>query len=392
MVDAGAERLDVRRMLEKLVSYDTTSRNSNLELIGFVEDYLSSHGISSRRVYDAEKRKANLYATVGPEDRGGIMLSGHVDVVPVDGQAWTTDPFTLTEKDDKLYARGACDMKGFVALMLVYAVEAKRRGLATPLHLAISYDEEVGCVGVRGLIDMLNDLPVKPLMCIVGEPTGMQPTVAHKGKRSFRGHVRGKECHSSLAPQGVNAVEYAAEMVAYIRGVSKRLRREGPFDDKYDVVHTTAHVGVMHGGTALNIVPKDCSFDFEFRHLPEQDPDALFDEVRRFADETLGPEMRATDPDAGFSWEEISSIPALAIEPDAEVVTLVKQLAERNDHGKVAFGTEAGLFQTRGGIPTVVCGPGHIDQAHKPDEFISLEQLRKGEVFMERLLDRVCAR
>ena len=392
MVDTGPARFGVREMLEKLVSYDTTSRNSNLELIGFIEDYLSSHGIASRRVYDAEKRKANLYATVGPEDRGGIMLSGHVDVVPVDGQAWTTDPFALTLRDDKLYGRGACDMKGFVALMLVYAVAAKERGLDTPLHLAISYDEEVGCVGVRGLIDMLNDMPVKPVMCIVGEPTGMQPTIAHKGKRSFRAHVRGRECHSSLAPQGVNAVEYAAETVAYIRGIANRLRKHGPFDGEYDVVHTTAHVGVMHGGTALNIVPKDCSFDFEFRHLPEQDPDALYDEVRRFAEEELTPAMRATDPESGFAWEEISSIPALAIEPDTDVVTLVKQLAERNDHGKVAFGTEAGLFQTRGGIPTVVCGPGHIEQAHKPDEFISLEQLAKGEAFMERLLDRVCAR
>src|SRR5690606_2234736 len=348
------------------------------------------HGIESRRVYDAEKRKANLYATVGPQDRGGIMLSGHVDVVPVDGQDWSTDPFTLTRKDDRLYGRGACDMKGFVALMLLTAAEAKRREVHTPLHLAISYDEEVGCVGVRGLIDMLNGLPVKPAMCIVGEPTGMQPTVAHKGKRSFRAHVRGKECHSSLAPQGVNAVEYAAEVVSYIRGIAGRLRHQGPFDDKYDLTHTTAHVGVMRGGTALNIVPKDCLFEFEFRHLPEQDPVALFDEVRRFAEDQLEPVMREIDPEAGFSWEEISSIPALAIESDAEVVTLVKQLAERNDHGKVAFGTEAGLFQTRGGIPTVVCGPGHIEQAHKPDEFISLEQLEKGEAFMRRLLDRVC--
>src|SRR3546814_717664 len=238
---------------------------------------------------------------------------------------------------------------------------------------------------------MINDMPVKPAMCIVGEPTGMQPTVAHKGKRSFRAHVRGKECHSSLAPQGVNAVEYAAEVVSYIRGIAGRLRHGGPFDDKYDITHTTAHVGVMHGGTALNIVPKDCSFDFEFRHLPEQDPDALFDEVRRFTEDQLVPVMREVDPDAGFGWEEISSIPALAIEADAEVVTLAKHLAERNDHGKVAFGTEAGLFQTRGGIPTVVCGPGHIEQAHKPDEFISLEQLDKGQAFMHRLLDRLCS-
>ncbi len=377
-------------LIRKLVSYDTTSRNSNLELIDYIEDYLAGHGVSSERVYDDEKRKANLYATLGPRDKSGVMLSGHVDVVPVDGQAWTTDPFELTEKDGRLYGRGSADMKSFVALSLAAVPEFLRRGLHTPIHLAISYDEEVGCIGVRGLIDRLNQMPVKPAMCIVGEPTEMLPVIGHKGKYSFRVEVRGLECHSSLAPTGVNAVEYGAELVTFLRRMARRAREEGPFDDLYDVGHTTVHTGVMHGGTAVNIVPQECSLDFEFRYIAKDDPEALLEEIRRFVREKLEPEMQAVFPGAGFTITERSRIPELDTNPDEEVVAFVKSLAERNDHGKVAFGTEGGLFQSRAEIPTVVCGPGSIEQAHKPDEFITLEQVAKGEAFLRRLMDRVC--
>jgi len=231
---------------------------------------------------------------------------------------------------------------------------------------------------------------VKPAMCIVGEPTEMLPVIGHKGKYSFRVEVRGLECHSSLAPTGVNAVEYGAELVTFLRRMARRAREEGPFDDLYDVGHTTVHTGVMHGGTAVNIVPQECSLDFEFRYIAKDDPEALLEEIRRFVREKLEPEMQAVFPGAGFTITERSRIPELDTNPDEEVVAFVKSLAERNDHGKVAFGTEGGLFQSRAEIPTVVCGPGSIEQAHKPDEFITLEQVAKGEAFLRRLMDRVC--
>jgi acetylornithine deacetylase len=377
--------------IRTLIGFDTTSRDSNLDLIHHVQGYLADLGVDSALTFDDTKQKANLYATLGPTDRPGILLSGHTDVVPVDGQEWDSDPFTIVHKDDKLFGRGTCDMKSFIAVCLTLAPKFLERGLKTPIHLAFSYDEEVGCIGVRRLIDLVNGLGVKPKMCIVGEPTDMQVTIGHKGKRSYRAKVRGMEAHSSLAPTGVNAVEYAAEAVAYLKGMARRIQAEGPFDDDYDVQHTTVHTGVIHGGTALNIVPKDCRFDFEFRYLPEHGYESYFSEIEAYIRETLEPQMKANDPAAGFAIEELSSIPGLNIDPGDEVVTFAKSLAGRNDHGKVAFGTEAGLFQQDAGIPTVVCGPGSVDQAHKPNEFVSVEQVRQCEQFMAKLMDHVCA-
>ncbi len=377
--------------IKEIISFDTTSRDSNLDLIHRIQSYLEGLGVSSTLTYDDAKQKANLYATLGPQDRPGIMLSGHTDVVPVDGQDWHTDPFQVVEKDGRLYGRGTCDMKSFVAVCLAYAPKFLEKGLKTPIHFAFSYDEEVGCIGVRRLIDMLSGMPVTPTMCIVGEPTDMQVVVSHKGKYSYRAHVRGLEAHSSLAPHGVNAVEYAAETITFLKSMARRIATEGPFDEEFDVPHTTVHTGTVRGGTALNIVPKDCQFDFEFRHLPSHDATALYAEVETYIRETLEPEMQAIDPATGFSIEELSSIPGLDMDPGAEVVTFAKTLAERNDQGKVAFGTEAGLFQQQAGIPTVVCGPGSIDQAHKPNEFVTIDQVRKCEAFMDRLLAHVCS-
>ncbi len=378
-------------LIRRLIAFDTTSRNSNLALIEYVRDYLSGLGVASNLVFDETGGKANLYATLGPTDKPGIMLSGHTDVVPVDGQDWSTDPFSVVERNGRLYGRGTTDMKAFIAVALAFVPHFLARGLSIPIHLALSYDEEVGCVGVRRLIGMLNGLPVRPLMCVVGEPTGMQVVIAHKGKRSIRAHVRGREAHSSLAPQGVNAVEFAAEAITYLRGMARRIQREGPFDPLFDVPHTTVHVGTVHGGTALNIVPRDCRFDFEFRHLPDQDPAGLFDEFVAYVRETLEPQMHAIDASTGFRFEELSSIVGLNIDPAEEVVTFAKTLAQRNEHTGVAFGTEAGLFHVTGGIPTVVCGPGHVAQAHIPDEFIDLEQVAQCEGFMRRLMDHVSA-
>ena len=377
-------------MIDRLVAFDTTSRESNLALIHFVRDYLADLGVASLLVHDAEGRKANLYATLGPDARPGIMLSGHTDVVPVDGQDWETDPFRVTERNGRLYGRGTSDMKGFIAVALVKAPEFLRRGLETPIHLALSYDEEVGCIGVRRLIDRFPDLPVRPAACIVGEPTDMKVVTAHKGKRSMRCRVRGLECHSALAPRGVNAIELAAELVARLRATARRYRDHGPYDPGFDPPHSTVHTGLIHGGTALNIVPKDCRFDFEVRFLPDDDPEAAIDEVMAYAEQTLLPEMRALSSATGFEWEELSRIAGLNTPEDAPVVSLVKALTGANATHKVAFGTEAGLFSDAG-VPTVVCGPGSIDQAHKPNEFIAAEQITLCEAFMDRLMERVCA-
>ena len=385
---AGLRSLD---LIKTLIAFDTTSRESNLELIAFIQEYLTGHGVESMLVHNEDGTKANLYATIGDQDKAGVMLSGHTDVVPVDGQAWDTDPFQVTEKDEKFYGRGTADMKSFIAIALAFVPEFLSRRLKTPIHLAFSYDEEVGCIGVRRLIDKLKEMPVKPAMCIVGEPTSMQVVTGHKGKRSFIANVRGLESHSALAPLGVNAVEYAAELITYMKNMARRIEAEGPFDELYEITHTTVHTGVISGGVQLNIVPNACRVEFEFRYLANHDPDALEAEIREYAKDTLEPKMHAVSAETGIDIECYNDMPGLEMDPGEDVVAFVKALAGRNDHAKVAFGTEAGLFHTRVQIPTVVCGPGDIAVAHKPNEFIPLDQIAKGEDFMRRLLEEVSA-
>ncbi|HIE20889.1 MAG TPA: acetylornithine deacetylase [Rhodospirillales bacterium] len=378
-------------LIKTLIAFDTTSRESNLELIAFIQEYLTGHRVESMLVHNEDGTKANLYATIGDQDKAGVMLSGHTDVVPVDGQAWDTDPFQVTEKDEKFYGRGTADMKSFIAIALAFVPEFLSRRLKTPIHLAFSYDEEVGCIGVRRLIDKLKEMPVKPAMCIVGEPTSMQVVTGHKGKRSFIANVRGLESHSALAPLGVNAVEYAAELITYMKNMARRIEAEGPFDELYEITHTTVHTGVISGGVQLNIVPNACRVEFEFRYLANHDPDALEAEIREYAKDTLEPKMHAVSAETGIDIECYNDMPGLEMDPGEDVVAFVKALAGRNDHAKVAFGTEAGLFHTRVQIPTVVCGPGDIAVAHKPNEFIPLDQIAKGEDFMRRLLEEVSA-
>jgi acetylornithine deacetylase len=380
--------LSSTEMIDRLVSFDTTSRNSNLALIDFVRDYLDGWGIRSELVFDGERRKANLYATIGPGDRGGIVLSGHTDVVPVDGQPWESDPFALKETDGRLYGRGTCDMKSFVAVALALVPEFLARSLKTPVHLAFSYDEEVGCLGVRGLLAELRQRPAKPRGCIVGEPTLMRPVIAHKGRKSMRCHIHGKEAHSALTHEGVNAVEVAAELVTYLRGMARRKREQGPFDPDFAPPYTTIHTGALKGGTALNIVPRDCELEFEFRNIPGDDLETLAAEVRRYAETTLLPEMRRVNAATGIVFEEINTTRGLVTSPDEEIVHLVQRLSGANALGKVSYGTEAGLFQAED-IPTVICGPGSMEQGHKPNEFVSLEQVRACEAFMRRLMDHL---
>ena len=383
----AGQRLTSVEMISRLVAFDTTSRESNLALIDFVRDYLDRWRVKSELVYDAERRKANLYATIGPSDRGGVMLSGHSDVVPVDGQKWESDPFRLGERDGRFFGRGSADMKSFIAIALAKVPDFLAQPLDTPIHLALTYDEEVGCLGVRPLINALAGKPVKPRLCIIGEPTLMQPVVGHKGSRRLRCHVHGHEAHSSLTHRGVNAVEAAAELVAYLKGMARRKRAEGPFDPGFDPPYTTIHTGLIAGGTAVNIVPRECRFDFEMRYLPQDEPTAIVDELKRYA-ATLLPEMHAVSEEAGIAFEETNGVPALSAKDSDEVVQLALALSGANATGKVSFATEGGLFQ-EAGIPTVICGPGSIDQAHKPNEFIAIGQIRECEGFLDRLIERV---
>ena len=373
--------------LKTLVGFDTTSYNSNLELIEFIQSYLSSYDIDSTLIHDESGKKANLYTTIGRTDIGGVMLSGHTDVVPVAGQDWDTDPFSLTESSDKLYGRGSADMKGFIALVLSRVPEMVSSELTKPIHLAFSYDEEIGCVGVQRMLDLLEHQPIKPSCCIIGEPTGMEVVIGHKGKLATRVKVRGHACHSGQSPLGVNAIDFASELIVYIRKLAHEKAQKGPFDKDYEVPYTTLHTGVVSGGTALNIVPNLCQFDFEIRHLYEEDPQHLLDQIESFARDHLETEMHLIDSDTGFDFETLATYPGLLTDPGIEFVTYVKGLLDNDAHSKVIFGSEGGLFQKRLGIPTLVCGPGNIDQAHKANEYISLNQLQKGGNFLDCLLE-----
>jgi acetylornithine deacetylase len=377
-------------VLSALVSFDTTSRNSNLELISWIEAFLDRHDIACERVYDLQKGKANLWVTVGPTDRAGYVLSGHTDVVPVDGQSWSSDPFRLTQRGTRLYGRGTTDMKGFLAACLSRVSAMSQRKLARPIHFAFSYDEEVGCVGVRDLVAQLEASSMKPLGCFVGEPTSMDVVVGHKAKRNFRVTARGRSCHSSLAPLGVNAVAYLAEFVAQLHARGSLLVAHGARDGAYDVPFTTLHVGTFQGGTALNIVPERAVAVCEVRAIAADDPDAIIADLRDFIATHIDPRMKAVDRQAGMDIDVFASIPGLDTAADAPITTLAKSLAGRNAHGKVAYGTEAGLFH-QAGIPTVVIGPGNIAQAHQPDEYIDIDQLQACGAFIDRLIDACAA-
>jgi len=376
-------------LIQRLVGFDTTSRDSNLGLIEWVRDWLKGQGVESRLTYDPSGAKANLFATIQKGTRAGIVLSGHTDVVPVDGQPWDTDPFKATIKDDRIYGRGSADMKSYIAAALAMTPRFLAADLKSPVHFALSYDEEIGCLGVRGLIEDLARAGIKPAGCIIGEPTSMQPVVAHKGKRAYKCCFRGREAHSALTPQGVNAIEYAARLVVYIRHMAERMRDCETRDNGFDVPFTTLQTGVIKGGTAANIVPRDCEVHFEFRYLPGIDPEALEREIKSYAERVLLPEMRAVDPATFIAFETKAEIPGL--DPSVEraeqdrVTSLAQALARNQAIAKVAYATEAGLFQ-RAGIPSIICGPGSIGEAHKPNEFITLEQVALCESFMERLL------
>ncbi len=375
------------QLIKDLVSFDTTSRNSNLKLIEFIKGYLEAYGLRSELVFDATGKKANLFATIGAPDRGGVALSGHTDVVPVDGQDWNTDPYEINELDSRLYGRGTSDMKSFIAVCLAKVPEIIDMNLNTPVHLAFSYDEEIGCVGVRTLLTKLASRDNKPTACVIGEPTSMQVVRAHKGKISRRCSIHGLESHSGLAHIGVNAVEAAAEIIAFLKSEARKFRDEGPFDEEFSPSYTTVHTGLVKGGTALNIVPKFCEFEAEIRHLPGDDPQLVWDRLQAFIDAEILPEMQAVFPQASIDWHEISTIPGLASSDDG-LIRLTQEIASTSKTACVSFGTEGGLFEEIG-IPAVVCGPGSIEQAHKPNEFIEIDQVRQCERFIDKLISRL---
>lgn len=373
------------QILARLVAFDTTSRESNLALIEYVQGWLAEHDVACELVYNETRTKANLLATIGPAPVPGIVLSGHTDVVPVDGQAWSSAPFELTERDGKLYGRGAADMKGFIACVLALVPALKAAPLRMPVHIALSYDEEVGCLGVRSLLDVFGARPVKPLLCVIGEPTELKPVLGHKGKLAMRCDVRGAACHSAYAPQGVNAIEYAARLIAELGRLGDALKAPEQHDQRFDPPFSTVQTGVIHGGKALNIVPEDCRFDFEVRALPASDPWQVAEQLQHYAATTLLPAMRAVSGQSDIRFSELSSYPGLATSAQSQAAQWVAQFCGSNEFGTVAFGTEGGLFDQIG-IPTVVCGPGSMDQGHKPDEFVSLAQLRACDAMLQRIL------
>jgi acetylornithine deacetylase len=383
MTDTAAT-LDI---LDTLVAFDTTSRNSNIPCADWIRSYLKGFGVEAEIFVNAEGDKHNLYAIIGPKDVPGYILSAHTDVVPVDGQAWATDPFKLAIKDGKAYGRGACDMKGFLACTLAMVPEMVKRPLKVPIHLAYSYDEEVGCTGVRDMLEPLSAREPKPLAAFIGEPSSMQVIIGHKGGQRVLCHVTGKAAHSSLAPYGVNAVEWGARLVAKIRDMAEAQEAKGARDSLYDVPHSTLHTGLFSGGTSPNIVPHAADISFECRNISADDPMTYIGEIIRYAKEELEPRMKRIEPTAGFTFELRPNLPALETAPDHAAVTLAKRLAGRNDHAKVAYGTEASLFQSMAGIPSVVVGPGDIDQAHKPDEWIAIGDLEKCNGFIRRLIE-----
>ena len=370
-------------LAQALVRMNTVSANSNLQLIDLAQSHLAALGVKSRITYNAERTKANLFATLGEGKPAGVIISGHTDTVPWDGQEWSVDPLSATVKDERLYGRGSADMKSFIAIALSNASRFLESESPFAVHFAFSYEEEIGCFGVKELIADMRDAGIKPVACIVGEPTSMVPAIAHKGVYRYRCCVRGKEAHSSLTPHSVNAIEMAARVVGKVRDMAEGFERSEPRYEGFDVPFSTASVGQFHGGIADNVVPRDAEFRYEFRDLPTADAKKMQDEVVSYAG-SLEASMKKVAPDAGFRFETICEIPSFLGAAGDPVTQLAQRLAGEERTTLVAFGTEAGLFKNAG-IPTVVCGPGSIEQAHQPDEYVSLEQLARCELFMERL-------
>ena len=381
-------------LIGRLVGFDTVSVRPNMALIAAVRDYLAGHGVAVRVVPNADGTKANLFATIGPQVTGGVALSGHTDVVPVEGQAWSTDPFTLTARDGRLYGRGTADMKSFIAIALALVPEFKRRRLKRPIHFCFSYDEEITCAGVLSLLDLLGTELPKPALAIIGEPTSMRVVNAHKGVSAQTTTIVGREGHSSAPHKGASAIAHMGRFIGFLDRLAEELRAEGERNAipglDFDPAWTTLNLGSIHGGTAMNIIARDCRLAWEFRPLPGVDAEAIYGRAERFLEETLRPALRAQAPEGTALMERVCTVPALRPEKNGPAEALALQLTGLNAAVTAAFGSEAGHFQDVG-ISAVMCGPGDIAQAHKPDEFIAIDQLAACETFLLRLADWAAA-
>lgn len=384
----SGERLNPRELIARLVSFPTISERSNLALIDWAEGYLSAHGARCRRTMNEEGTKANLFATIGPEVAGGVVLSGHSDVVPVEGQSWSSDPFVVTERNGRLYGRGTADMKSFLAIAMALAPEFAARPLRRPIHIAMSYDEEIGCLGVASMIqDIMANLP-PPGLVIIGEPTSMRLVTGHKGVNLFRTRVIGRAAHSSQPHRGAGAILAAGRLIDYLWRLGEEQRQQR--DSRFEPPWTTVQVGLIEGGTAVNILPAECSFFWEYRNLPSQDSSAIRKLFEDYCEREVLPSLREFAPEARIETEAVALVPPLAQEENGAAEALVRRLTGANESAAVSFATEGGLFQ-RAGLSTVVCGPGSIDQAHQPDEYIELEQIEACIAFMRRLADWACS-
>ncbi|PPR23214.1 MAG: Acetylornithine deacetylase [Alphaproteobacteria bacterium MarineAlpha10_Bin3] len=372
-------------MIRALVGFDTVSSKSNLALIDFVRDYLAGHGIDSRYIRSEDGTKANLWATIGPDEPGGVVLSGHTDVVPVAGQPWESDPFEVVENDGRLYGRGTADMKSFIAIALSLVPDMLARPLTRPIHFALTHDEEVGCLGAPRLIaDVLANLP-RPGAVIIGEPTQMRVVDAHKGITAYTTIVTGHEAHSSLTHRGVNAVMQAARLIAHLGDQAAQKAAQPELNSRFDPPYTTIHVGTVEGGTALNIVARNCAFKWEIRALPGDDPQDILARFEAFCRDEVVPAMQRVVPETGVETRPGVIVPALAPEPDSAAEKLARDLTGANATDAVSYATEGGQYQ-RAGIPAIVCGPGNIEQAHQPNEWIALEQIAASQSFTRRLI------
>ena len=375
-------------LLGDLVAFPTVSSDSNLALIGYVASYLQNLGADVRVYADDSGAKANLFATLGPMIDGGIVLSGHSDVVPVEDQDWSSNPFVLEEREGRLYGRGTCDMKGFIAASLATAPDFAKADLKRPIHFAFTHDEEVGCLGAQSLMQELGRLPFRPSVAIIGEPTEMRLIEGHKGCYEYSVAFTGLEGHGSLPDLGVNAVEYAVRYVARLMELRETLRERAPKDSRFEPPWTTLQVGRLSGGVAHNIIPGHCALDWELRPVRKADGDFVKAEIAAFVNEALRPEMKAVSPDADIVTHVLGEVDGLEPLPDSEAVRLVAELTGANQADVVAFGTEAGLFQGSG-ISAVVCGPGSIEQAHKPDEYVTCSQLELALAMLARLVPKL---
>jgi acetylornithine deacetylase len=373
-----------RRLLAELVAFDTTSVKPNLDCQRWIADRLAAVADHIEWIHHPTEPKANLLVRVGPAVADGVVLSGHIDVVPVVGQVWTADPYVLTERDGRLYGRGTTDMKGFVALSMALALSVRKETLRHPIWLALSYDEEIGCLGVPSLIEALLKVKERPSAVIVGEPSAMHPINKHKGCSIMRLDVTGKAAHSSSPHLGVSAIIPAVKLITFLEEYFSKRKKLGPFAEGFEPPHSTFNAGRISGGNAVNIIPAECGLDFEFRDVPGDDADGILRDIRNFVARELSGGLGASGVDQTVNLERVIWCPSLQPEPNGEAETLAAQLSGFNVSGAVPFGTEAGFFQ-KAGYSTVVCGPGNIAQAHQPDEFIEIEQFRMGAAFMERL-------